>query len=533
MSLPTTFFVSHTSSGGSLSGEAIFTKPGLYSFEIPDEVVSICAVCVGGGGGAGNYHAGAGGGLGWKNNISVTPGSRIDVVVGDGGSGANIGSPNSSNDHGTNGQDSYVQSLSVVSGRGGQGRLAGSNPSGGSYSGDGGGNGGNAHNNSGGTSGAGAYVGNGGGGAGGYTGNGGGGGANGGNGSSGSGGAGGGGGSTYDTAGYGYGYGGGGGGVGLYGTGTSGSAGTGGYNNDSSPFPGCEGGGGSGGGDGDNSFSGSGPTSIAGRGGGTFGGGGGNGYAGGAHGGVRIIWGEGRAFPTTDVGTDYNPMTFVGDIGTNSVRFNGNNFITVDNGGVGLLDDSQSSWELTVWARSNDTDTSSMDMGLIIDQYDSGASGRLLFGFQSRTIIVRVDGSTNNGLVTPGSDLEDDMWYHVCFNWDGQYHRLFLDGVRIATTDQFSALYTGKNTQIGGGTGIAGYDLNGYLQDLKITHNQPVNTTDFNVPTSSATDTTGTVLLCCQGNSIVDSSSNGLTLLGGSESGGNPAVNSTHVDFAI
>lgn len=516
MSLPHTFFARHTG-GGAGAGEAIFTKPGTYEFVIPDGVESISAVCVGGGGGGGNYMAGAGGGLGWKNNISVTPGSSITVVVGHGGSGSYYGNPDGSGNKGTDGGPSYVISTSTVRGGGGAGRLWGTNPIGGGYVGDGGGNGGGAFNGTVGTAGVGSYVGSGGGGAGGYSGNGGNGGANGGNGSNGSGGGGGGGGSSYDNVGYGYGYGGGGGGVGLYGAGSNGTGGTGGFNGNTEPFPGVEGGGGSGGGDGSDGFSDPASPNVALRGGGVYGGGAGNGYRGGAHGAVRIIWGDNRAFPSTDVNTDYDATTFFGDISstTLSARFNGASWVTVENGGTGLLDDSQSSWEVTCWVRSGDYNVSSNDMGLIIDQYVASVSGRLLYGFQNRSLVVRVDGSTVNGLQT-SSNIENHVWYHTCFNWDGTNHRLFLDGVLIGTTSAFPALYTGKNTQIGGGSDLADYELNGQILDLKITHGQPVHTSNFNVPTELSTVTTGTKLLCFQGSTesdiFTDQSSNNFTL---------------------
>ena len=63
-------------------GQAEYTTPGTYSWTCPAGVTSVCAVAIGGGGGgirytSGTYqmHGGAGGGLGWKNNITVIPGA--------------------------------------------------------------------------------------------------------------------------------------------------------------------------------------------------------------------------------------------------------------------------------------------------------------------------------------------------------------------------------------------------------------------------------------------------------------------------
>jgi len=250
-------------------GEEIFTTSG--TFTVPDGVHQISVVCVGGGGGGnaanpgGNFIRGAGGaGLGWKNNISVTPGQSISVVVGAGGDGGQLNPLVINNGLGFAGGDSYIIDTSTVVGRGGK---SGTDISGGTFTGDGGGNGGNGGNS------AGGGVG-GGGGAGGYSGKGG-------NGAEkplgeevipaedGQGGAGGGGG--YSSGGTG----GAGGGVGIFSEGVSGTGG--GFLQDGNPGSGGT----------DTTFGGAGRASQ----GGTSGADGGNGA-------VRIIWGKGEVYPT-------------------------------------------------------------------------------------------------------------------------------------------------------------------------------------------------------------------------------------------
>lgn len=279
----------------------------------PSYVTSICVLCIGGGGGGdnglGNY-AGGGGGLAWRNNISVTPGQTYWITAGHGGNGGH------STYTGTNGQDggdSYMHDFSsqlIARGGGGGGT---SNGAGGGYTGQGGGTGGQGGN---GSQGNGA----GGGGAAGYSGNGGqgGGGSAQSSGSSGSGGGAGGGGVSGRFHYYGedptnennlFSAAGSGGGTGVYGQGSSGA---GGYGLGATAV----GKGGSGGSDamsGDNFVS---PWPA-----GSFGGGGGQGHklvassayvntayyndygrdgARGAAGAVRIIWGPGRSFPSTN-----------------------------------------------------------------------------------------------------------------------------------------------------------------------------------------------------------------------------------------
>ena len=235
------------------SGQESFTTAGTYTWVAPVGITSVCVVAVGGGGASGGWNGGSGGGLGWKNNIAVTPGSSYTVRVGAGGTKVNGAVAGSA------GGDSYFINTTTVKGGGGAGGAQGFDApaaAGGTYTGDGGGNGGASgiYNLSpsqyGGGGGAGGYAG-----AGGRGNN----------------------ATNPPTAGSGGGGGGGnsapGGGVGLNGQGTNGAAGT------------TSGGGGSGG-------------TAAGYGAGSS-------HAGGtlpvtaSSGAVRIIWGPGRAFPST------------------------------------------------------------------------------------------------------------------------------------------------------------------------------------------------------------------------------------------
>lgn len=93
-----------------VAGDQLYDTPGTYSWTAPEGVSSVCVVCIGGGG-AGTRgtspsdslqlrRGGGGGGLGWKNNIAVTPGQTYTVVVGAGGNTlatGNIISESSSN----------------------------------------------------------------------------------------------------------------------------------------------------------------------------------------------------------------------------------------------------------------------------------------------------------------------------------------------------------------------------------------------------------------------------------------------------
>lgn len=293
-----------------LEREILYTTPGTHSWTCPAGVNYVSVVCIGGGGGGMYYNVsnsgwrysmngGGGGGLAWMNNISVTPGTSYNVVVGAGGSNGAYSSGSTAGDR------SYFWSQFILRANGGGAGRYNTDISGGAIvtSGSygtsrGGGVGGGADSASSNT-----YGPAGGGGAGGYSGNGGDGkDDNASSGNDGSGGGGGGGGAArfnYSTVDH---VSGGGGGTGVYGEGASGVANTTGY-----------GSGGSGGGDGDRPDSGANAdTTGAYTKGGDYGGGGGGSasvywsYGGnGSDGVVRLIYRTtgletNLEFPSTD-----------------------------------------------------------------------------------------------------------------------------------------------------------------------------------------------------------------------------------------
>lgn len=250
------------------TGEAIFTTVGTHDWVVPEGVTSVCAVAIGGGGNGQSSNArdkaGGGGGNGWKNDIPVTPGETLSVVVGEGGPALDT------NQGGPGGSSSLSTVLTAEGGQHG-GNSTNSGIGGFHIGGDGGGQGGNGGQGGADSSGG---DGGGGGGAGGYTGDGGAGAAwNNGAGTAGTGGGGGGGAGGYRSGG-GYGVGGSGGGVGIYGEGASGAGGSG-YHANGEPGSGGDGLKYGGGGAGFHYAS--------------------NGIGG--QGAVRIIWGPGRSFP--------------------------------------------------------------------------------------------------------------------------------------------------------------------------------------------------------------------------------------------
>ncbi len=289
-------------------GGILYDIPGTYTWTAPAGVTSVSAVVIGGGG-AGDWgqYGGEGGALAWKNSIPVIPGEDYTVSVGNGATLSSSGQPVIQSG------SSYFISSATVSAKGGDSNGSAISRTGTEVVGDGGGAGGYGST-------GGGYVtaSKSGGGAGGYSGNGGNAGRHSGGadsetldaGDAGSGGGGGGGGhyssgdinftGTIPSTG--------GGGVGVYGQGANGAGGA--ATNATTLYAGN---GGSGGDDGTR-----GNINNQQANGGDYGGGAGVVYkrnAGAGYvtsypglenttagkGAVRIIWGSGRAFPSTNV----------------------------------------------------------------------------------------------------------------------------------------------------------------------------------------------------------------------------------------
>ena len=279
-------------------GGLTLVASGTYSLVVPNGVYQVSALAIGGGGGAGGSASGSvfasagggGGALSYSNNLVVTPGETLTLVVGTGGdAGLAAGGTN-----GTSGGDSYIArgATNLVLAKGGSFGIAG-----GSTSGIGGGAGGSAASGvgntkySGGDGGnRGAPAGGGGGGAAGYSGNGG----AGNNPSAPTAGSGGGGGGSYGY--FAGGAGSNGGGTLFYGQGTSGAAGSG-----TSPGSYSSQSGGMGSSLGGATRFISSTTESTGPGGG--GGGVTAGFNGisGLRGAVRVLWGNTPEFPSTSV----------------------------------------------------------------------------------------------------------------------------------------------------------------------------------------------------------------------------------------
>jgi len=447
-------------------GEQEYTTTGTYSWTAPDNVYSVCVVCVGGGGGGTSSNGsggngGGGGGLGWKNNIPVIPGQSYTVAVGAGGTILN--STTTGLTAGSGGVSYFIDDQTVA-GFGGEGGITRTTSlrSGGSFTGDGGGNGGNVQNSNS------TADATGGGGAGGYSGNGGNGASIDTAGSAGTGGGGGGGGAggSADAAGAG-------GGVGLLGEGTSGAAGTYDENN------GGPGGGGSGGASGSQS---PGSTSRPSTGGNYGGGGGGaeitNENGPGAGGAVRIIWGLGRAFPSTNTSS-----------GIQFIAANTSTNVGASPGSINVPSGLQAN-DLLVYVYVADVALTSniIPTGFTIGASTGGSGGKLMWAYKvaagNETTLTNID------VERPGENIHAVLIFrNANISSTGSAQTTTGDTVTppsiSANTGQLAIIIAGQDSANARATGPAGYieivDAGGTDTSLYIGY-KPITSTGTETP---------------------------------------------------
>ncbi len=144
---------------GAAAGQQAYTSAGTFSWTAPAGVSSVCVVVVGAGGSGRKDHdscGGGGGALAYKNNITVSPGSSYTVGVG------SPGASRTSAQDGQDGGDSYFINTNILYAQGGRKGTQNSTANTSGKVGDGGGEGGGSTDNRGGACGAAGYSGNGG-----------------------------------------------------------------------------------------------------------------------------------------------------------------------------------------------------------------------------------------------------------------------------------------------------------------------------------------------------------------------------------
>lgn len=192
---------------------------------------------------------------------------------------------------------------------------------------------------------------------------------------------------------------------------------------------------------------------------------------------VLLLHGEGADASTTftDSSGSAHTMTTVGNAQIDTAQFKyGTSSILLDGTGDYLTTPDNADWDLgagnftiELWVRYNAVDTT--------DLYVAQWGGTSAWAFYRET------GSLYFRFFDTGAALNDtsyawtpstNTWYHVCAMRTGDVFSIFIDGVNVATQTYAKTIRNGSNVLAVGSLtpgGFGGYDLNGWIDDLRIT----------------------------------------------------------------
>jgi hypothetical protein len=162
-----------------------------------------------------------------------------------------------------------------------------------------------------------------------------------------------------------------------------------------------------------------------------------------------------------------------------------------------------STWTVEGWVYTSDTTAT------IAAQYVASGgqfSSRTILGISSGLIYIFQAGSSVSGT----TNISNNQWYHIAYVRNGSTVKAYVNGILEATFSGFinpsltttTFFYDGFNS---------GQELLGYFSNLRVTTTE-VYASNFTPPTSPLTAITGTALLTCQSNRLIDNSTNNFTI---------------------
>jgi hypothetical protein len=126
-----------------------------------------------------------------------------------------------------------------------------------------------------------------------------------------------------------------------------------------------------------------------------------------------------------------------------------------------------------------------------------------------------------NEIRSPNNLLSANTWYHIAFTYDGTTTKLYLNGVLVASGT--TAIYANNSGNLNIGLGGSGSYFPGYISNFRLVRGVVVYTNGFlpagplaavqlATSTQSAITGTQTSLLTCNAPTIIDGSTNALTI---------------------
>jgi len=119
----------------------------------------------------------------------------------------------------------------------------------------------------------------------------------------------------------------------------------------------------------------------------------------------------------------------------------------------------------------------------------------------------------SNGTLTGAGTVNTAIWYHFAATRSGNTVRVFLNGTQqTSVTVAGSYVDGGLLFRIGEDNTAGNPEFNGYISNLRLVKGNALYTSSFTPPTSPLTAVSGTSLLTCQSNRLIDNSTNNFTL---------------------
>lgn len=115
------------------------------------------------------------------------------------------------------------------------------------------------------------------------------------------------------------------------------------------------------------------------------------------------------------------------------------------------------------------------------------------------------------GIKAPSAVVTANVWNHFAVTKQGTTLRVFLNGVKSDSDFATVTDYTRTSVNIGA-NGAFGELFTGYLSNIRVVKGTALYTTNFTPPTSPLTAISGTSLLTCQSNRLIDNSTNNFAI---------------------
>ena len=130
-------------------------------------------------------------------------------------------------------------------------------------------------------------------------------------------------------------------------------------------------------------------------------------------------------------------------------------------------------------------------------------------------LLAQIGGSWST-VITGGTALASNKWYHLVVTRSGNNFDLWVDGIKDTTTVSNSGTITNPTTQLEIGrltTNSLNRNFHGFISNLRFVNGTALYTANFTPPSAPLTNVTNTKLLCCKSNTFagnVDVSPSGI-----------------------